>query len=68
MPMKEKSLQKKIMNISTGTARQNSTMTPETALTILLGSNRPMPKSRPKTTEPMTASVAALMVIHSPGR
>ena len=60
--------QKKIIMISTGTARQNSMTIAQIPCTILLGSRRPMPNTRPNTTEPITARNAARSVAHRPGR
>ena len=56
------------MSSSTGTARQNSTITAETPRTNGFGSSRPTPNTKPNTTAPTTATMVALMVIHSPGR
>ena len=68
MPMKANRRQKKIIIMSTGTARQNSTITAEIQRNGAAGSRRPMPKTMPKSTAPITATNAALTVIHSPGR
>ena len=56
------------MSNNTGTARANSTMAPETVRMIRLGSSRPMPKTRPNATAPITASMVARTVAHRPGR
>ena len=60
--------QKKIMSSSTGTARQNSTITADTPRTSGFGRSRPTPNTRPNRTAPTTASTVALTVIHRPGR
>ena len=68
MPRNANPRQKKIIISSTGTARQNSTTTAETPRSSGFGSSRPMPKTRPNATAPMTARIDAWSVIHRPGR
>ena len=53
--------------ISTGTARKNSTTTPQTQRTAAICDSRPMPNSRPKAPASTIEMTAALKVPHSPG-
>ena len=58
---------KKIIMISTGTARKNSTTTPQTQRTAAMCDKRPMPKRSPKMPARTIEMAAALSVPDRPG-